>query len=216
MGFLTCPGCGNINRDSDTNCFSCQADLTAVPPPPPAPVAEPVQEVEAEPAMGMTRIGGPVTDAPRFKDLASRYVTKPVPKMDSTAVHGLRSGIFGGILVGAAMGAFRTQVPDDLTRLLIRKYPTMPKNGFDIWFYTFFGDILFGLVLGAILGFINQLCWQPESGRTGAILGTLVAGIIYYMSGHTGEPATILIGAVHGWVLAFTISGIERKVFRGL
>lgn len=220
MGFLACPQCGQINRDSDSECFSCKADLTGVPPPPPPPV--PVEEaVAATPAgpeldVRVARIAGQKTDGGHFKDLASRYEAKPTPKMDSGVMQGLRSGLIGGAFVGAAMGFLRTQLPDDVTKLIIRKYPTIKPDGFDIWKFTFIGDLVFGLILGAILGFINQLCWQPESARTGAIIGVLVACVTYYICGHGQNVVSIVVGTFHGYALAWIISGIERKMFRGL
>jgi hypothetical protein len=50
------------------------------------------------------RIAPKDADAGRFKDLASRYETKPVPKLDATAIHGLRSGLVGGIVSAAYRG----------------------------------------------------------------------------------------------------------------
>jgi hypothetical protein len=215
--YLTCPQCGSINRDSDSNCFSCNADLTSVPPPPPPP-SVPSEEAAQEgvPALDVrvSKIADGKIDQGRFKDLSSRYEAKPLPKMDSTVLHGLRSGLVAGMIVGAAMGVTRTQLADDFTTLIVRYYPKTPKDGIDVFLFTFLGDIFFGVILGMILGFINLLCWQAESARTGMLFGLLVACGAYYQCGVLGHPFTILIGVFHGYVLGWSISTVERKLFR--
>ena len=219
MGYLPCPQCGSVNRDTDPNCFSCNADLTAVPPPPPPPTV-PMEEAATpgvpELDLRVSRISDDKVDQGRFKDLASRYEAKPLPKMDSGVEHGLRSGLIGGLLIGAILGMLRLQMPDDFTYLIIRHFPGTAKAGMDIFIFTLVGDVFFGLFLGALLGFRNQLCWQPESGRTGLVFGLLISLGVYYHIGHIAQPVSIAIGTIHGYILAWIISGIERKLFRGM
>jgi hypothetical protein len=223
MSYVACHACGNLNRAQDTQCFSCQADLTAAPPPPPMPipVAGEAPAAAAAPDSDefqldnrVMRIAPKDADAGRFKDLASRYETKPVPKLDATAIHGLRSGLVGGIVTGFLSGLFRLKVPDDFTRLFARKYPQISQHPGQIFSLSLGMDVVLGLLIGLLLGFTNRLCWQAESAQAGAVIMAIVGAIvIYYTQGHV---ATVVIAAVHGWIMAFLISGIERKIFRGI
>jgi len=217
MSYIACSICGNLNRDSDSNCYSCGQELVAPPPPPPETVAPPVEDdpwaankdLRVQPLSPSA--GGDPSKA-RFKDLASRYEAKAIPKLDANVLHGIRAGVPAGLITGVLMGLYRKQRPDDFTRILVRKYPSMKKSPDQIFGYSIGFDLFLGLILGIILGLTNLLCFTPEASRTGAIVGALVGGGLVYLAG-TGF-AGIVLGAVHGLILGGLTSLIERKVFR--
>ena len=75
----------------------------ASPPPPPAP--PPSAPVEDDPYAANREIqarslGGGNKDKAKFKDLASRYEARKVPKTDATILHGWRSGAIAGLVCG--------------------------------------------------------------------------------------------------------------------
>ena len=223
MAYINCPKCGSINRDSDSVCFSCQADLGALPPPPPTPPPPPPVAGEAGSAYGDNaelsnrQIGSGNHDAPRFKDLAKRYEAKPLPNLDSNLLHGVRSGIVAGILVGAVMGLIRTQGDDGTLRLMAHEIAALhARKPVDIVIYSTVMDFLFGAFMGAFLGLTNRLCFMVESSMAGAVFGAIGGGLIVFFSPPPPEYLCIPFGLVHGYILAWLTSGIERKVFRGL
>ena len=216
MAYLNCPKCGSINRQGDPVCFQCQADLTDAPPPPPPPVAPVIEEdpYAANRDLAPRRIGS--DDKPKFKDLASRYEAKPVPKMDSTAIHGIRSGAIAGFLMGIVMCVYRKYVADETTVLLARKMGKgFQKHGMDVFVATMTIEFLYGILIGAILGFTNILCFTPESAQKAAMISALVAVLLFYFAG-TASFAFIFVGALHGYLLGLLISLIEKKIFRGI
>ena len=126
----------------------------------------------------------------------------------------MRSGIAGGLICGLVFGAFRLKVPDDFTRLLIKKYATIGQQPGQILIFSIGTDLICGVLLGMILGFTNILCFPPESGRTGAIFGGLAGALLIYLT--KGTPFTLGLGAFHGFVMGTLIALFERKVFRGI
>lgn len=216
MAYLNCPKCGSINRQGDAVCFQCQADLTDAPPPPPPPPAPVIEEdpYASNRDLAPRRIGS--DDKPKYKDLASRYEAKPVPKMDSTAIHGIRSGAIAGFLMGIVMCIYRKNVVDETTVLLARKMGKgFQKHGADVFVATMTIDFLYGILIGAILGLTNILCFTPEASRNAAMISALVAVILYYFAG-TAPIWVIFVGAVHGYLLGMLASLIEKKIFRGI
>lgn len=217
MSYVACSHCGNLNKESDSNCYSCGQAL--VPAPPPAPVAE-APAVEEDPWAANKDIrvqplspgGGADPSKARFKDLASRYEAKPVPKLNSNALHGIRSGVPAGLIAGTLMGLYRQQSPDEFTKLLVRKYPTIKPKSQEVIGYSICFDLFLGLLLGMLLGLMNILCFPPEAGRIGAILGAVVGGVLVYLVG--SGFAGILLGALNGFVIATLAALIERKIFR--
>jgi hypothetical protein len=217
MSYVACANCGNLNRQSDTHCYSCGQELVAVAPPPP-PVEEAPSEDDPWAANRDLRVqplsvasGGDPSKA-RFKDLASRYEARPVEKIDANIVHGVRAALPAALLTGPLMALYRKQQPDELTRLVVKKYPKMPKQGSEMMGYSLCFELFFALLLGCILGLTNILCFTPESGRTGAVIGALVSAVMIYLAGLS--YGGIVIGAVHGFVLGTLASLIERKLFR--
>lgn len=218
MGFVACVQCGNSNRDTDTNCYSCGAELVLPPPAPPQMEAPPPEDdpwaanrdLRVQP---LSPTGGADPNKGRFRDLASRYEAKAIPKTDANVLHGIRSGVPAGLLVGVLMGFYRKSQSDELTRLVLRRHPKTPKHGSEIFAYSVGFDLFLGLALGIFLGLTNLLCYTPESGIRGAILGALAGGglCFYVGAGYVG----ILVGAVQGFLMGILASLIERKLYRG-
>lgn len=216
--YVACANCGNLNKEGEATCYSCGQELVAAPPPPPVsneplPEENPWQanlDIRVQP-LSPAKGGDPSKG--RFKDLASRYEARAVPKTQANAGHGLRAGIPAGLLTGAIMCGFRKSQVDDLTRMAIRKYPKMDKHGSQIMGYTVCYDLILGLLIGVALGLTNLLCFPFEASRTGAILGALAGGVLSFMVGKGYSGA--LIGAVEGLLLAWLACMIETKLFRG-
>lgn len=220
MGYVACPQCGNLNRDTDTSCYSCSAELVPPPPPPPeAPPAEAAPDVDDPWAANRDirvqplspKSGGDPNSA-RFKDLASRYEAKPVPKLNSTPAQGLRAGLPAGLVAGVLMGMYRQQNPDELTRLLVRRMPKLDKKGSTVLGYSIGFDLFLGLLIGGFLGLSNLLCFTPEACVRGAILGAMASAVLIYLAGTSYFG--LVLGALNGFVIALLASLIERKLFR--
>jgi len=215
--YVACSNCGNLNKQSETACYSCGQELANDIPPPPPP-SEPVAQDSAWEVNTDIRVQplnprqGDATK-PRFKDLASRYEARKVPTTQANVGHGLRSAIPAALLTGGLMCAFRKSQVDDLTRLLVRKHPKMDKHGSEIMGYTMCFDLFLGLIIGIALGLTNLLCFPYEASRAGAVIGALVGGVLAFMVGKGYMGA--MVGAVEGMVLAFLASFIERRLFRG-
>lgn len=221
MGYVACPQCGNLNKDTETKCYNCEAAIEAPPPPPPeAPPAPTSAEEDPWAANKDLRVqplspssGGDPSKA-RFKDLASRYEAKPVPKLDSNVMQGIRAGIPAGLIAGVMMGVYRKANPrgDEMTRLLVRKYPKMAKDGSQVLVYSIGFDLFLGVLIGAFLGLSNLLCFIPEASTRGAIIGALASAIMIYFAGTS--YVGLLIGAANGLVIAGLAAFIERKLIR--
>ena len=216
--YVACPNCGNLNKQGEPTCYSCGQEIPTdiPPPPPPAPVeAAPESgwqdnlDIRVQP-LNPSKGGDPTKG--RFKDLASRYEARKVPKTDANIGHGLRSGIPAGLLTGALMCAFRKSQVDDMTRLAYRKNPKVDKHGSEMMGYTMCYDLFLGLLIGAALGLTNLLCFYVEATRAGAVLGALAGGVLSFVvgKGYMG----LVIGAVEGAVLAWLACFIENKLFR--
>lgn len=216
--YVACANCGNLNKEGEATCYSCGQELVAVVPPPPVsdePIAEenPWQanlDIRVQP-LNPSKGGDPSKG--RFKDLASRYEARAVPKTQANIGHGLRAGIPAGLLTGALMCGYRKSQVDDMTRLAIRKYPKLDKHGSQMMGYTMCYDLFLGLLIGAALGLSNLLCFPFEAARTGAILGGLAGGVLAFMVGKGYSGA--MVGVVEGLILAFLAYFIEAKLFRG-
>lgn len=217
--YVACPNCGNLNKQDAATCYSCeQAMPTDIPPPPPTAVEQPVEEnpwqanldIRVQPLNPSK--GGDATKG-RFKDLASRYEARKVPKTQANIGHGLRAGIPAGLLTGALMCAFRKNQVDDMTRLAYRKNPKIEKHGSQMMAYTMGYDLMLGLLIGAALGLSNLLCFYLEASRAGAVLGALAGGVLSFIVGKGFMG--VAIGAVEGLVLGFLACAIENKLFRG-
>ena len=217
--YVACPNCGNLNKQGEPTCYSCGQEIpNDIPPPPPS---EPVAAVEENPWQANLDIrvqplnpskGSDVSKG-RFKDLASRYEARKVPKTQAHIGHGLRAGIPAGLLTGAMMCGFRKFQVDDMTRLAYRKNPKIEKHGSQMMGYTMCYDLFLGLLIGVALGLSNLLCFYVEASRAGAILGALAGGVLSFIvgKGYMG----VVIGAVEGLVLAWLACVIENKLFRG-
>lgn len=213
-----------LNRAADTQCYQCQGELGEAPPPPP-PVIPPTPEGpagEVAPWGGtdlpQRRIGAEKTEKGynvKPKDLAARYERKEIPQTDATILHGLRAAPLAGLLVGAAMGLLRNYHTDETARYLAKKY-SIARTGMQMMQYSVAIDLVFSLVLGFILGLTNLLCFPPESGRVGAVIGALTAAVIIFLVPTGANYANVLVGLIHGFLLAYLISLTERKLFRGL
>jgi len=191
--------------------------MVAVPTPPPA-APPPVEEnpwvnkdVRVQPLSPSA--GGDPTKA-RFKDLASRYEARAIPKTQATIVHGIRSGIPAGLVAGVIAGMMRKSKPDELTRLLVRKYPKMDKHGTEILGYSVCFDLFVGILLGLILGLTNLLCFPKEAATTGAVVGAMIGAGLVYMVG-VSDFTGVMLGAVNGGLIGLLASLIENKLFRG-
>jgi hypothetical protein len=215
MGYIACANCGSSNRDSDSHCYQCEQPLVAAAPPPPPPPSEALPADDpwaANRDLRVQSIDPKFADKGRFKDLASRYEASHIPKTQSNVVHGFRSGVVGGLIVGAGMALYRQKSVDGFTRLLLRKDPKMPKNGSEVAAFSMGFDLIFGLLLGVILGARNLVCFTPDAARNGALLGALIGGAIAFTLGKGYE--SILIGGLEGLALGTTISLVERYLFR--
>jgi len=212
-----------LNRAADTQCYQCQAELGEAPPPPP-PVIPPTPEGpagEQSPWSGgdlpQRRIGAEKEKSysVKPKDLAARYERKEIPQTDATILHGLRAAPLAGLIMGAAMGLLRNYYTDETARYLSKKF-SIARTGMQMMQYSIAIDLAFSLVLGFILGLTNLLCFPPESGRAGAVIGALAAAVIIFMVPVGANYMNVVIGLVHGFLLAYLISLTERKLFRGL
>lgn len=217
--YVACPNCGNLNKQGEPTCYSCGQEMpTDIPPPPPTAPVEAVAEENPWQANLDIRVQplnpskGSDASKGRFKDLASRYEARKVPKTDSNVVHGLRAGIPAALLTGALMCAFRKSQVDDMTRLAYRKNPKVDKHGSTMMGYTMCYDLVLGLLIGAALGLTNLLCFYVEATRAGAVLGALAGGVLSFLAGK--GYLGLVIGAVEGAVLAWLACLIENKVFR--
>lgn len=212
--YVACANCGNLNKEGETTCYSCGQEMVAAPPAPPPSAPQPVEENpwQANLDIRVQPLSPKASDKGRFKDLASRYEARKVPKTQAHIGHGLRAGIPAGLLTGALMCAYRKSQVDDMTRLAVRRYPKLDKHGSQMMGYTVCYDLLLGLLIGAALGLSNLLCFPFEATRTGAILGGLAGGVLAFLvgKGYTGA----LVGVVEGAILAWLASLIERKLFR--
>ena len=215
MGYVACAHCGSSNRDSDSHCYNCEKELVAAPPPP--PTAEPEALPEDNPwaanqDLRVQPLNPKFADKGRFKDLASRYEASHIPKTQSNVIHGIRSGVVGGLIVGAGMAFYRQKSSDGFTKLLLRKDPKMPKTGNEVAAFSLGFDLFLGLFLGILLGARNLLCFTPDAMRNGAVVGALAGGAISYIVGKGYE--NVIIGGVEGLALGLTISLVERYLFR--
>lgn len=218
MGYVACANCGNLNKEGDPTCYSCGLELVAAAPPPPPPI-ESVEEsgwgsnadIRVQP---LRPGGGSEPNKGRFKDLASRYEARKVPKTQATILHGLRSGLPAGLLAGFFMAIYRKYQVDDLTRLLVRGHPHMAKHGSEIMVYSVGFDVFLGLIIGFVLGLTNLLCFTPEATRTGAVLGAVAGAILVFMVGGNVGYVGVAVGALNGALIAFLASSIE-KLIRG-
>ncbi len=213
-----------LNRAADTQCYQCQAELGEAPPPPP-PVVPPTPEGpagEQAPWAGgdvpQRRIGAEKTEKGynvKPKDLSARYERKEIPVTDATVLHGLRAAPLAGLVMGAVMGMMRNYYTDETAVLLSKKFK-IARNGLPMMEYSLAVDLGFSLVMGLILGLTNLLCFAPEAGRAGAVIGALTAAGIIFMAPHGANYFNVVIGLIHGFLLAYLISQTERKLFRGL
>lgn len=217
--YVACPNCGNLNKQGETACYSCGQEIpTDLPPPPPPAPVEAVAEsgwqdnldIRVQP---LNPSKGSDVSKGRFKDLASRYEARKIPKTDANIGHGLRAGIPAGLLTGGLMCAFRKVQVDDMTRLAYRKNPKIDKHGSQMMGYTMGYDLALGLLIGVALGLSNLLCFYFEASRAGAIIGALAGGVLSFIVGKGFMG--VAIGAVEGLVLGWLASAIENKLFRG-
>jgi hypothetical protein len=220
MAYINCPKCGSINRDSDPKCFSCQADLTEVapPPPPPAPPPPPPGAQASgfgdNAALAERELSSGNADKPRFKDLASRYEARPLPRLDSNLWQGIRSGLIAGLLTGFAFAFYRSKGDDDTWKMLIHYMPALHTRQIaDIVIYSLGMNGLFGLFLGGGLGATGRICFTQESTFVGAVLGAVGGALIMYFAPHA-DYTVVVVGAVNGYLTALLASLIERKIFR--
>ena len=193
--YIPCPHCGSQNREVDTSCYQCGKPLDAAP---------------AEPAAGLPS-EGPIPPGPEAR-LLRRGFDIEKPDRDSTVIHGLRSGAIAGAITGIVCGLFCSFFGSMLAGAAVDSMAALGLAGVVIFIIIFIGQVIYGTIIGAILGGMNVLCYQADCMKIGGIAGLIVSIILWltHMSGFTG----IFSGMVHGAILGYLASYIERRVFR--
>lgn len=87
--------------------------------------------------------------------------------------------------------------------------------GMLIFAVAFGSEVLYGAVLGAILGALNLLCYRADSCKIGSYYGAGIAVVYSVFSGAIFFILyNVIFGAVHGTIVGCTASFFEKR-FRG-
>lgn len=183
MSYRPCPSCGQQNRSEDANCWSCQGDLAAEPAPEPLPAAAP--------SLG----SGP---APADRS--------------STWLHGLRSGAAAGAVFGVLFGMMGSMFGALITSGFTNRLETAGMVGALIFLVVLVEKVIFGSLLGTVLGALGELCYQIDAARVGAWFGAAWAVLSWLFLG--GSFMGIVFSAGYGAAVGWLASYIEKRVFR--
>lgn len=192
MGFVRCPGCGSQNRDSDTKCYSCEGELT------------PGQEGPPSGALDESQVGQPVMSA------SEKRMTLD-DKRKSTLVHGLRAGAAGGAFLGIFWGLYYA-FWGGLFGSIVGEWSGMAIGGGLMFIIGFTQQVILGLVIGAVAGALNELCYQYDSMRLGSYVGA-AWGLLALLSGN-GSFLGVLFSGFWGGVMGWIVSFVEKAWFR--
>lgn len=194
--YVQCPKCRSMNRDVDTKCYQCDEPLT--------------------PSLSDTQTNSSqdVPDIQKANDVKVPSYAYKMPKQDreSTIIHGLRSGALAGAITGTLCGIFCSAFGSMFASAVISNLAGIGIAGIVIFFIVLVSDVVYGTIIGAILGSMNVLCYQYDCIKIGSLAGIIV-GIITALTG-LGGFSGIIGGAAHGALLGYLASFVERRIFR--
>lgn len=189
---MNCPHCKMSNRQADENCYNCDKSLHE----------GPDLDEQGVPADQPQLHGGP----PPGKVKRS-YVERS--DRSSTLIQGLRSGAVAGLAWGVFSSGFKTAWGGTL----IAGISTDTAAGFVGAMGGFFlacllFNVVYGVILGAILGVTQRLCYQSDAmwlgGIFGGAFGLLNGAFLSFWWWHAP------LGAAAGAMISF----VERSWFR--
>ncbi len=138
----------------------------------------------------------------------------------ATVREGLRAGAAAGAVLGA-LAAVWMNLPGRRRQAWIM---TMPLG--EVLFYSlgiFLGVVVFCLGLGAVLGAMDELCYEHDAPRIGGYYGAAVGFLAWLVSGTTmfGFNGFLLLwfvlaSAGGGAFAGSAICYVEKKYFRGM
>ncbi|MEW6281966.1 MAG: hypothetical protein AB1758_25400 [Candidatus Eremiobacterota bacterium] len=199
MGYIRCPGCGGMNRDTDSKCYSCETELTAEGAPPPPSVVE--EGAEPPPA--------PVSGRPPVATVAPGVAASD---RKSTVLHGLRSGAIGGAMVGSVLGVIVAMFGGLFGMAFTNSWSGGALVGAAVFLAVLIEQTFRGVVIGAVLGAIDELCYAADAARVGFYVG-IAFGVISMFTGNGGLIGTLLCGLL-GSLTGLSASWAERRLFR--
>ncbi|MBI3929072.1 MAG: zinc ribbon domain-containing protein [Armatimonadetes bacterium] len=148
-----------------------------------------------------------------LKEEAENWRYKAVPKelRESNAAQGLRTGLIAGPLLGAVMAAIHVFTAwKILPYSLIKDIPADPKVV--PWLVAVGGDLIYGLLLGMLLGAQNILVLRTDCARVGFFSGLVAALAGFFMWKMKYFDLAVLL--VHGALLGLLIASVEVALFR--
>ncbi len=204
MGYRNCPGCGSQNRDTDEKCYSCEAELTPKKAAGPAGVienpVEPGQEHEAS--------------SRRLQEL----LDESHAHRKANWKHGVRAGAAAGAFMGffyagfyaffgAMLGSFA-----GAGKGVSAELAGAALGGIVVFGVCFVSQMLYSLLIGVIAGAMDVLCYQMDTSKIGATIGT-IWGIWDHGLNPYGLMISIAWGSATGWMVSFAEKSWFRKQY---
>ncbi|MGV8119127.1 MAG: hypothetical protein AB2L14_05110 [Candidatus Xenobiia bacterium LiM19] len=204
MKYIPCPHCGSQNRETDTKCYMCEKPMSG------APAAGEGVLPDGDSAIPPRS----ETHIPK-----SSFFKMPAQNRDTTWIDGLRSGALSGVALGTVCGLTCSLFYGMIISAFLpesslgNQAAVAGLAGIIFFFIIFFSNVVYGALIGALLGGINVLCYQLDCAKIGGIIG-LVLAVVFALIGHSFNLTGIFSGAVHGAMIGVLASYIEKKVFR--
>lgn len=195
--YIPCPHCGSMNREADAVCYQCGKPMAR-------------SSVEAE-SPGRPADSAPIPPSQETRIPRTEFAVQKTDR-DSTVVHGLRSGAIAGAISGLLCGLFCSFFGSMLSSAAIESMAGIGLVGVVVFFIVLISNVIYGAIIGAILGGMNVLCYQADCIKFGAIAG-VVLGVIFLLLGWSSFMG-LLSEAAHGSMIGYLASYVERRIFR--
>lgn len=204
MKYVSCPHCGSQNRETDTKCYMCEKSM------------------DGAPAAGEGALPDGTSAIPPRSEThipKSSFFKMQTQNRDTTWIDGLRSGALSGVVLGTVCGLtcslfYGMIISAFLPAASIGNQAAMAGlAGIIFFFIIFLSNVVYGALIGALLGGINVLCYQLDSAKIGGLVGLVIA-VVFALIGQKFNVTGIFGGAAHGAMIGVLASYIEKKVFR--